>query len=261
MSKKSVLRASLDPDGQTPAPAAARRRAEHRFFIGYMIAMALVILIGFAPSFFLRGLVTTPNPLRPMRADALVHGLIATPLVLLFPIQALLVSLGRQRLHIALGKAGFILALTMVPLLYVVGSFSYRTTPPPMASLAPVMASLVLFALPAMAALLWLGWRFRFDGQAHKRFMAAFACLLTGPALSRMPLFPPPPAGIAATELVVLALLIPIWLWDLRTQRQLHWAAAAGTAIITGQTVFRLALMNTNGWAAFVGGLPGYGWS
>jgi hypothetical protein len=243
-------------------PALSGRRgkvAEHWFFSGYMVAVALILFAGFAPSLFLRGFIQTPMPLRPFRPDIIVHALVATPLVLLLPLQAVLISARQVRMHVIVGRLGFGLGALLIPILYLVGSYSYRLAPPQQLPFAAAMSSLVLLALPAVAALLAVAWRERFNAQAHKRLMVAFACLLTGPALSRMPIFPPPPGGVAFTEVAVLLLLAPLWMWDVVTQSRVHWATLTGTAIIGAQTAVRLLVMDTTGWADLVARLPAYG--
>ena len=235
------------------------RAAAHWFFSGYMVSIALILFAGFAPSFFLRGVIHTPMPLRPFRLDIIIHSMVAAPLVLLLPLQAVLIFAKQVRMHIIVGRLGFGLGVALIPVLYVVGSYSYRLAPSEQLPFAPAMASLVLLALPAIAALLAVAWWKRFNAQAHKRLMVAFACLLTGPALSRMPIFPPPPAGIAFTEVAVLLLLVPLWMWDLVTRSRVHWATLAGTAIIGAQSAVRLLVMGTSGWANFVERLPAYG--
>jgi hypothetical protein len=52
-----------------------------------------------------------------------------------------------------------------------------------------------LLAIPAMAYLLWMGWRNRMDPQAHKRFMLVYTLCMVEPGLGRWPLFPPNMAG------------------------------------------------------------------
>jgi hypothetical protein len=71
-------------------------RAERRFFSGYTLAILLAIVIGFAPSFFLRGLVEPFLPLKPLRPAVLVHAVLTTAWVLLFPLQAWLIAAGSE---------------------------------------------------------------------------------------------------------------------------------------------------------------------
>ena len=52
--------------GPVAAGAEQDKRAERRFFTSYTIVIALIIVAGFAPSFFLRGLMPPYVPLKPL---------------------------------------------------------------------------------------------------------------------------------------------------------------------------------------------------
>lgn len=88
-------------------------RAEPRFYSSYTLAILLAIVVGFAPSFFLRGLVEPFAPSKPLRPAVLVHGLVTTAWVLMLPLQARLIGAGRRAMHQQLGKVGFALGAVM----------------------------------------------------------------------------------------------------------------------------------------------------
>ncbi len=59
----------------TVASNAARpARADSIFFPGMALAMAAVVLVGFAPTWFLRGYVHSPIPLAPLSPLIIIHG-------------------------------------------------------------------------------------------------------------------------------------------------------------------------------------------
>src|SRR5687767_5545648 len=96
----------------TPSELASVRpgkRAERVFFRGYFIALAVLVFLSFAPSFYLRGLVEPYFQLTPLTPVIVLHGVLSTALVLLFPFQALLSGKGRHELHMRVGKWGFVL--------------------------------------------------------------------------------------------------------------------------------------------------------
>jgi len=249
---------AIDPN-LAPAPR-DRKRAESSFFTGYMVVIAVVAFLGFAPSFFLRGVVPTAAPLEHLRPDMILHGVLATAFVLFLPSQAWLIASSRQKLHMKLGNWGFVLGTAFVVTGYFASTVTYHNPFESLTISPAALASLTIFSLAAFSLLLWGAWQRRFDAPAHKRLMVTAACLLMGPALVRIPIWPPPPAGLAIAEAVMLALFLPLWAWDLKTRGRPHWATVTGTAAFVIQATVRLLVMNTAGWAALVAALPGYGW-
>src|ERR1700748_3798627 len=90
----------------SPHPAQARLRAERRFYASMAYMMMVLALIGFAPSFYLRGLIHYPRPNPPLNPLVLLHGFAFTVWLLLFWAQTALVAGGRRDLHVRLGQAG-----------------------------------------------------------------------------------------------------------------------------------------------------------
>jgi hypothetical protein len=251
----------------TTAPAAppsagpnVGNRAERRFFTAYLLAITVAAFVGFAPSFFLRGIVEPVAPLQPLRLSAIIHALVVTAWVLVFPLQALLIARGRHAQHIRIGKVGFALGALAIATAYWATSVRYQDTPPPgmnhaMLVVAPVIDIVVL------SIMLMLAWRWRTNGQAHKRAIVVVAGLLIGPALGRMPF-------LAATTLAefLLSLLIiylmtlaPLWLWDLSKLRRLHRVTMIGTGIVAARHIGMVLVAPTSGFSAFVAALPGFG--
>jgi hypothetical protein len=235
------------------------KRAERRFFTGYMTTLAIAILIGFAPSFFLRGLVEPFGPLRPLRPLVIVHGTVTASWVLLFPIQARLIAAGRWQLHVKLGKIGFLLGATMAATAYLLAVHLYHEPPPP--GLTPALNVLLpLTDFFAMATLLTLGWRRRLDAQAHKRIMTVIGCLLAGAAIFRIPTFDRGTIpGLVGVHVLLFATVLPLWAWDLRTRGKPHRTTVVGSAILFVDMFGRLAVALTPVWPAFVTLLPGFG--
>ncbi|WP_156256652.1 hypothetical protein [Sandarakinorhabdus oryzae] len=234
---------------------------EHLFFTGYMMAALLVIFVGFAPSFYLRGLVPSAAPLAPLRIDTIVHGVLASLFMLAFPLQAMLAATGRIRAHVALGKWAFACGAALVPMAYVVGAQAYhaiRPVPFPREMLEGLVA-LPLFGSLALGLTLWLAWRRRFDGPAHKRLMVALACQLADPAIFRLPISPLDPMGLLVIQAIMLATLAPLWIWDVATRGRIHRWTLIGSLIFMGEVVARTLVMPASAWATLVHALPLYG--
>ena len=99
------------------ATIAARRpdlSAERRFYFFMGLAIVLTIFAGFAPSFYLRGVVAVEVPLLSMTPIVHLHGLVFSAWVLLFMAQVSLVSAGRPDLHRKLGLLGFVMLAAMI---------------------------------------------------------------------------------------------------------------------------------------------------
>jgi hypothetical protein len=236
-----------------------KARAERRFYTGYTLAILLVILIGFAPSFFFRGLVEPYGPLKPLRPAVLVHGVVTAAWVMLFPLQAWLINTGRRGLHMQLGKLGFALGAVSTVTAYVVAMGLYRgPAAPPLTPALNVVLPLTDAA--TLCVLLPLAWAWRLDGQAHKRLMLVIGCLLCGAAIFRLPIWSRTDlVDFFVIHLALFATLAPLWLWDWRTLGRLHRATLLGSGILAVDMFGRLLIAQTATWAAFVRLLPGFG--
>ncbi len=69
-----------------------RHVLDRKFFGRMAIAIAVLVFIGFAPSFYLRGLIPFPRPNPTMTPLVWAHGLVFTGWVALFYAQARLVA-------------------------------------------------------------------------------------------------------------------------------------------------------------------------
>ena len=72
--------------------------------------MLATVFVGFAPSYYLAGMLRTPFPSFIVR----VHAVIFSLWIVLLIVQTSLTTAGRVRVHRRLGIAGFILALLML---------------------------------------------------------------------------------------------------------------------------------------------------
>src|SRR5688572_5380684 len=112
--------------GSSMATVTSDRRellsAERRFYSRMALFMAALMFVAFAPSFYLRDVVPSyprPNPTLP--PSVILHGIIFTLWMLVFIAQTQLVANRRVDLHMKLGKASMLLALVIIPFMYLVG--------------------------------------------------------------------------------------------------------------------------------------------
>lgn len=229
---------------------APRLMAERRFFFWMAAAMLAVLFAGFAPTFYLRGVVPTHIPYLPLTPLVVFHGLLFTGWALLFMTQVSLVSAGGVDLHRRLGVAGFgmLVAMAIVgPLaaLYGVARASGPPIVPPLSWLA-----VPLFDVPVYAGLIWAGLANRTNPQAHKRYMLAAMIGMMNPAVGRLPMpsIIPPPLVVMGGMLIFLAALIA---WDLASRGKLHRATTISAIVLIGSWVVRLAIWQTPWWIDF----------
>lgn len=244
------------------APAPDRKASERKFYSRMAILLVAVVFLGFAPSFYLRGIVPEyprPNPTLP--PSVLFHGLTFTLWMALLVTQTQLVATRRTETHMKLGKAAMLFAIALIPVMYLTAVWGVaRESHPPFVD-GLNWTAIPLAVIPAFAYLVYEAWRRRKQSPWHKRLMLAATILFAaGPGFSRIPLAPPTFWGFTIQLLGGTALLFaPLFLWDRRTQGKVHPATWTGYAVATAAAVVPLALIYTQSWASIAAKLPGVG--
>jgi hypothetical protein len=222
------------------------------FYLGMAIAMAAVVAVGFAPTFYLKPIVASP-PLPPL---VWLHGLMFTAWILLLVVQAGLVARDRVAVHMRLGIAGAVLAAGMVVVGLMTAINAARLghvppgAPPPLVFMAIPFFSICSFAVLVACAL-----ALRHRPEAHKRLMLLGTVAMLGAAVARLPLpVPPiPPVFFGVSDLFVLAGM----LHDRRTRGRIHPAYWWGGLGLIASQPLQLAFMGTGAWLAFATWLAG----
>lgn len=231
----------------TLAAPRPRLDAERRFYFGMAIAILVTVFAGFAPSFYLRGVVPPYHPFLPLTWIVLLHGLVFSSWVLLFMTQVSLMTSGRPEVHMRLGLAAFALLPAMIVIatlaaLNGVGRASGDPTIPPLSWLA-----VPLLDIPVFTGLILAGLFNRSRPQVHKRFMLGSLIGLLPPSIGRLPwpdLIPFPVLIIGGQ----LLFLVPLAIWDIRTRGRIHWVTLTVAIVLAGSWIFRLAIWNTPQW-------------
>jgi len=235
------------------APASTEKEAwdaDARFYLGMVLVSAVIVFVGFAPSFYLKPVIHAPPPLTQL---TIAHGIVFTAWVLLFIMQASLIVRRRPALHRQLGILGAILFGAMVSLGLSTAITAARLghappgAPPPLAFMA-----LSLFLIVGTLALISMGLWNRRRSDWHKRLMLAALFVMTGPATGRIAI----PLGFASQEITigfaVTELLLAVALWyDYRVHMRVHpayWVAAA--VVIVAHSGVMWAFGST-AWMAF----------
>jgi hypothetical protein len=216
------------------------------------LLMAATVLIGFAPTYYLRtafGAPVTLSGATQLTTLAQVHGAVFTAWVLLFVVQTALISQRKIGLHRRLGVAGVVLAATMV----VVGYFTATTaaargsTPPgvpPLVFLVVPLFDLVLFAGFVAAAVLR-----RRNREAHKRLMLMAYVSIIAAAVARIPgVFALGPFGFFGLAFVFALIGMG---YDLATRGRIHPVYIWGGGLFALSVPLRLAVSETAAWLAF----------
>lgn len=230
----------------------SRVGAYDRVFYGGMAGvLALTVLTGFAPTYYLRiGGDASVQTITGAAATTVVHihAVLFTAWVLLFIVQAALVSTRHVAVHRRLGVAGVALAAAMI----VVGTTAAIEMArrggappgvPPLAFLAIPLGDMVMFAGFMTAAVV-----LRRKKEAHKRLMLlAYASLMAAPA-ARLP-------GILALGPLAfygIALLFPAAgaIYDFASRGHVHRAYVWGGSLLLMSVPLRLLISNTSSWNA-----------
>ena len=166
--------------------AAERRAFERRFFLAIAILFPIVVLVGFGPTYYLKGLF--PSPPIP-RLIIHLHGLVMSAWVVLFFVQVYLIRSTRIKLHQRLGFLAVALGLTIIVtgIMTAVAAAKYGTNaaPPgvrPLEFLVVPFFDVVVFGALFAAALYY-----RRNAPNHKRLMLLTVLNFVPPAIARFP--------------------------------------------------------------------------
>ena len=238
-----------------------RQVRERRFYSRMAIFLIVVMFLGFAPSFFLRGIVPSPRPNPTLPPAVMLHGLLFTSWMLLVVAQTQLVAAGRRDIHMKLGALTVLIAVLMIPVMYLTAVWQVeRANQPPFTD--PLTWTIVPFAgIIPFAILIWQGWARRRDAQWHKRLMLSAAILvIAGPGVGRLPIAPPTMGGMTFLLLLGLTLFIPLFVWDKRTQGRVHLATWLGFGLAAAAHLIPIVVFWTGAdWASVARQLPGVG--
>lgn len=237
-----------------------RRASERKFYSRMALFLVFVVLLGFGPSFYLRGVVPSyprPNPTLP--PAVIFHGSVFTLWMLAIVAQTQLIAARKHAVHMQLGKLVFLLAILMIPVMYLTAVWQVaRANQPPFTD--PLSWTIVpLAVIIPFAIVVWNGWEKRRDVQSHKRLMLSAAIMvMMGPAVGRLPIAPPTVVGITILFLLGLALFTPLFLWDRRTIGHIHPATRFGFSLAALSVAIPLAVFWFNlPWASVAAHLPG----
>ena len=193
---------------------AAARNPDRTFFASIATLALTLIIVGFAPTFFLKEAFDTPD----LTPRVHVHGALFTAWPLLLLAQALLIRSGKYSLHRTLGMFGIALVAGIVISGFMVVLGKPRFNIASRAFIFTPLLALILFPLFVGAAI-----RFRRDASAHKRWMLLATILLMSAGTRRVLHLLGIEAGPYVAEFVTYALLLlPLVVYDVARLHRLH---------------------------------------
>jgi hypothetical protein len=228
------------------------------FYGGMAIVMALTVLTGFAPTYYLRLMGDAPLATisgKPVTSVVHMHGALFTGWVLLFIVQTTLVAAHRVELHQRLGIAGALLAAAMIVVGVRTGiaGAAAGSAPPgvdPLAFLAIPLTDMLLFATFITAAMVQ-----RRNREAHKRLMLLAYISIIVAAVARLPgVLPLGPLVFFGLTFVFLAFGI---LYDVFSRRRVHPVYIWGGLALVLSVPLRLFVSGTGAWRRFAEFLVG----
>jgi hypothetical protein len=240
----TISTATLSPSGRQGMYAAKWRR-EHLFFTVLPVIMLAVVIVGFAPTYYLKPMFGTPE--LPWLYH--VHGLAFSSWLLLLIMQPALVLSGRTPLHRQIGwmAAGLVPVMTVLALLVSIDLGRRGGGPPgipPLVFLVVPMATVVVFPAFVAAALYW-----RRSPDTHKRLMLIATLELIPAGIGRWP-------GVAAAGPLAFfggadLFLLAIAAHDLMTRGRVHRATIVGGLLLIASQVGRFMIASTPAWDSF----------
>lgn len=245
---------------EAPALAAPRvtRRYDRRFYTGMAIACAIVVFVGFSPTFYLRPRFV-PTSLPPY---LLVHGFVFTTWIAFFIAQATLVAVRRTDIHRKLGWIGAGLAALMVVVGTTAGILSgQRDVALGQAydqavgreHAALTFLAVPLFSMVVFAALVAAAVSLRRQTETHKRLMLLATISLLDAAIARWPGAPPLTGVYVLQDLFIVAAIG----YDLISKRRVSAVYLWGGLLIVTEQWLRGVVGQTEAWHTFARALLG----
>jgi len=221
-----------------------RIRSDDIFFPAMALVSFGIVFYGFAPSYFLAGMVRAKLPNMLVH----IHGAIFVSWIVLLMVQSFLVAVHKIRWHMVVGVLGLILPPLMVifGVLTLFDSIRRDATGLP-ASLLLVgdMEELLLFA-----GLITWAMVVRRTAAAHKRLMLLGTIAILGPAINRWPF--PDAIRLPATIALVVGLPFAVVAYDLWSTRRVHRVTVVATSLIVLMALTVVPVSNLSLWQPVV---------
>lgn len=223
------------------------RTFERVFYSGMAVLLCISVYIGFSPTYFQAGMLRAPLPSPILH----IHGAVFTLWMLLFFVQATLISARRVKWHRSLGTVAFCLPPIMI-VLGVIASIDALRRGVSIGGLAPsVSLAIPLVGILSFTVVIYAAWQTRRRPDAHKRLVLLATLALVEAAFGRFPwsrLGIPVAAG-AVTALGVLVLLVIGY--DLIALHRVHRSTMWAAPLTFASGALAVPIGMTPAWRAF----------
>jgi hypothetical protein len=239
--------AILTPASRQTVYRPVNRTLERVFFSGMAVLLCVCVFIGFSPTYFQAGMLRAPLPSPILH----VHGAIFTLWMLLFLVQAALVSAHRVQWHRSLGTVAFCLPPVMI-VLGVIAALDALHRDVQIGGLDPAAS----FAIPTIGiavftVVIYASWKARRRPDTHKRLILLATIGLVEAAFGRFPWsrMGIPVASGAVAGLGILVLLVIAY--DLIVLRRLHRSTMWAAPLVFASGALAVPIGMTAAWHAF----------
>lgn len=238
------------------SPVAARLKADRIFYSAMGLAIAAIVLWGFARSYYLSYWIPTPPGFREVDGLLHVHGALFTGWVVLMVVQPMLIASRNVAMHRTLGYAVAAIAAGMFVVGHVAGVAAmhggFIGFPDPLVFYAIPFMAINSFGLFAALAIYW-----RNRAETHKRLILLANVPLLEAAIARIPL-DPIMAGAPFTFIFLPDLLIVAGMvYDWRTRGRVHRVWIWGGLVMVAMEVIRFPMMASPAWRDFAAMMAG----
>lgn len=232
-----------------------RRGYERKLFLIVSILFALLVLIGFGPTYYFKEFFHTPELTSVLLH---IHGLLMTTWVALFAAQVWLIRSKNIKIHQRLGYAAIGLAVLIVIFGFFIAVAAAKNgsaaAPPDMPSLS--FLAFPLFDLAMFVILFGAAIYYRKRAANHKRLMILTALNFLPPALARMHFLPAggPLVFFGIPTIISIALLI----FDTWRNGRLNKVFLFGSMLLFASYPLRIAVSGTDAWTSFAAWLTSW---
>ena len=240
---------AVPSSGQRPTYRLVNRTAERIFYSGMAILLCICVYIGFSPTYFQAGMLRAPLPSPILH----IHGAIFTLWMLLFTVQAALISARRVQWHRSFGTIAFCLPPIMI-VLGVIAAIDALHRGVKIGPLDPAVSfAIPIIGITVFTFVIYAAWRARRRPDAHKRLIMIATMGLVSAAFGRFPWdrIGLPPAAGAVTGLGVLLLFFVIY--ELATIRRIHRSTMWAAPLVFASVALAVPIGMTPAWHAFAG--------
>ena len=215
-----------------------------RFFLIVSFVFLVLVVLGFSPTFFVRGLMDVGDlPNLDLPAHVIAHGLFMTAWFVILVTQTLLVARGETARHRSLGVVGIVVAVGVVVTgVAVAALFPARA---PAGNFAPEETTFIAvansFILPAFVIFVVCAVYFRHQPEVHKRCMLVASLGMMAPTVTNSRLFGAvvqPIVPIDLFMLLAILVLVALIVHDVRRRQKVliptYYGVAAIIAVFLG---------------------------